>query len=91
MGFETILSEGEEKLLANSVLSMGRKRFPVQQIYSLKRQTGFKDRMRRKTWFAAFLRRHPEIIKKGQSLLQNHELPSLKLIQKNGLMKLKTI
>ncbi|KAK9737899.1 hypothetical protein QE152_g10320 [Popillia japonica] len=73
MGPETILSGGEEQLLANWILSMGRKGFPVHATNLLStvhkimketgRQTVFKDGMPGKTWFAAFLRRHPEIKK----------------------------
>ncbi|XP_050502477.1 uncharacterized protein LOC126881871 [Diabrotica virgifera virgifera] len=74
MGPKSILSEGEEKLLANWILSMGRKGFPVNAtnlistVHKIMKETGrstvFKDGMPGKTWFAAFLRRHPEIKKR---------------------------
>ncbi|KAK9728311.1 CENP-B N-terminal DNA-binding domain [Popillia japonica] len=105
------LSGGEEQLLANWILSMGRKGFPVHAtnllftVHKIMKETGrqtvFKDGMPGKTWFAAFLRRHPEI-NEEQSLLQNQGFAAFlrrhpeineeqSLLQNQGLPSLKLI
>ncbi|KAI4460717.1 homeobox-like domain superfamily [Holotrichia oblita] len=74
MGPQTVLSTIEKQLLENWILAMARKGFPVHKnnllltvqtiIKEAGRDTCFKDSLPRRTWFEAFLKRHPRIKQK---------------------------
>ncbi|KAI4460722.1 hypothetical protein MML48_5g00012127 [Holotrichia oblita] len=74
MGPQTVLSTIEEQLLENWILAMARKGFPVDKnnllltvqtiIKEAGRDTSFKDSLPGRTWFEAFLKRHPRIKQK---------------------------
>ncbi|KAI4461470.1 hypothetical protein MML48_5g00018361 [Holotrichia oblita] len=74
MGPQTVLSIIEEQLLENWILAMARKGFPVHKnnllltVQTIIKEAGgdtcFKDSLPGRTWFEAFLKRHPRIKQK---------------------------